>query len=147
MENQKRKLPSESRSPKRPKLSPLPSTLIPISKLSTTNSINLWLSGVQSEQDDNLDPDAVATMDASSETRTNSTRTKSRSSSPTKPSVQVYRAQVLERVHIKIDVVVPSSVKQQLLPREVHSASHNAGRRVKMVVEERREDLGDSWSC
>lgn len=92
-----------------------------------TDHIELWLSNVEY---DNQDHDTshqhdVARMEHGSDAHSNSTRrSQSRSSSPTKPlTVQTYRAQVLKRLNINIDVVVPSSVKEKLLPQHHFSAS------------------------
>jgi hypothetical protein len=86
------------------------------------NAVKLWLESVSvsespADAEEVSQHIAMSASDAASTRRPRSAATsRSRSSSPSKPSSQNYRAQVLSRVHIRIDADVSDTTKSRLVP-------------------------------
>ncbi|EON68425.1 hypothetical protein W97_07749 [Coniosporium apollinis CBS 100218] len=96
---------------------------------SLVNSIEDWLNSI-SENSIGLDDAAqMATVSDAASTSTrplrSSATSRSRSSSPSKLTSQNYRAQVLKRVDIHVDVDVPDATREQLLPPAPAAALSN----------------------
>jgi hypothetical protein len=83
----------------------------------TTSSIELidnWLSHFEDTAQLETVSDAAS---ISTRPPRSSATSRSRSSSPSKLTSQNYRAQVLKRVDIHVDIDVPDATREQLLPR------------------------------
>jgi hypothetical protein len=97
---------------------------------SPVDNVKYWLNAASQSP---VDPEAVPQQMATFSSDTTSTRhprsatSRSRSSSPSILSSQNYRAQVLSRLHIRIDADVPESTKAKLLPPvlAVHRFQHS----------------------